>query len=320
MPPKLDEALRAQASSSTREPERGGVGYEPELSPTCTADWHNPAVLTGESETGCLNGWDVQSKRIYDPAAVGPTLPSGTSEGINIQPSVLTDVCIQGSMIGRADGNGPQGSGIETDGACFTLNCTDRHGVLAFAQNSRDEVRIQGDGAHGQQRPWRGRVRRDAHARHIGVGGGRIRRAHLHESPQHQRGDRDGHDGHLDVPPVRLPERAPMSACTLLVRCGCAGGGKGALVSDEVSLTLATTNMQTLFQEEGDEMIVRRLTPLECERLQGFPDNYTRIPYRGKPSGDCPDGPRYKAIGNSMAVPVMRWIGERIAMADKEAS
>lgn len=44
-----------------------GVGYEPELSPTCTADWHNPAVLTEESETGCLNGWDVQSKRVYDP-------------------------------------------------------------------------------------------------------------------------------------------------------------------------------------------------------------------------------------------------------------
>lgn len=78
--------------------------------------------------------------------------------------------------------------------------------------------------------------------------------------------------------------------------------------------------MQTLFQEEGDEMIVRRLTPLECERLQGFPDNHTCIPYRGKPAEECPDGLRYKAIGNSMAVPVMRWIGERIAMADKEAS
>ena len=90
LPPKLDETLRAQASSSIREPERGGVGYELELSPTCTADWHNPAVLTEESETGCLNGWDVQSKRIYDPAAVGPTLPSGTSEGMNIQPPVLT--------------------------------------------------------------------------------------------------------------------------------------------------------------------------------------------------------------------------------------
>ena len=57
---------------------------------------------------------------------------------------------------------------------------------------------------------------------------------------------------------------------------------------------------------------VRRLTPTECERLQGFPDNYTKIAWRGKISDDCPDGPRYKAMGNSMAVPVMRWIGERI--------
>lgn len=57
---------------------------------------------------------------------------------------------------------------------------------------------------------------------------------------------------------------------------------------------------------------VRRLTPLECERLQGFPDGFTRIPYRGKPADQCPDGPRYSALGNSMAVPVMRWIGERI--------
>ena len=56
-------------------------------------------------------------------------------------------------------------------------------------------------------------------------------------------------------------------------------------------------------------MQVRRLTPRECERLQGFPDDYTLIPYRNKPAAD---GPRYKALGNSMAVPVMRWIGERV--------
>lgn len=60
---------------------------------------------------------------------------------------------------------------------------------------------------------------------------------------------------------------------------------------------------------------VRRLTPVECERLQGFPDNHTLIGWRGKDAAECPDGPRYKAIGNSMAVPVMRWIGERIAAA-----
>jgi DNA (cytosine-5)-methyltransferase 1 len=59
-------------------------------------------------------------------------------------------------------------------------------------------------------------------------------------------------------------------------------------------------------------MAVRRLTPKECERLQGFPDNWSQIPWKGKPAEQCPDGPRYKACGNSMAVPVMRWIGERI--------
>jgi len=59
-------------------------------------------------------------------------------------------------------------------------------------------------------------------------------------------------------------------------------------------------------------MAVRRLTPIECERLQGFPDNYTQIPWSKKPADQCPDGVRYKALGNSMAVPVMRWIGERI--------
>ncbi len=59
-------------------------------------------------------------------------------------------------------------------------------------------------------------------------------------------------------------------------------------------------------------MQVRRLTPRECERLQGFPDDYTAIPWRGKAADQCPDGPRYKSLGNSWAVPVVRWIGQRI--------
>ncbi|KIX13794.1 DNA cytosine methyltransferase [Dethiosulfatarculus sandiegensis] len=65
---------------------------------------------------------------------------------------------------------------------------------------------------------------------------------------------------------------------------------------------------------------VRRLTPLECERLQGFPDGYTHISY-GRPRCPdqlCPDGPRYRALGNSMAVPVMRWIGERISQIEEQ--
>lgn len=57
---------------------------------------------------------------------------------------------------------------------------------------------------------------------------------------------------------------------------------------------------------------VRRLTPEECERLQGFPPGWSKVPYRGKTADQCPDSPRYKAIGNSWAVPVVRWLGKRI--------
>jgi len=118
------------------------------------------------------------------------------------------------------------------------------------------------------------------------------------------------------------------------VRGGCEGGGKGFLGSEETDFTLSATQDQwvgvdtyngaltgevgaTLSARSGipdatgprvsNGMAVRRLTPIECERLQGFPDNYTNIP-------GAKDGPRYKALGNSMAVPCMRWIGERIQM------
>ena len=66
------------------------------------------------------------------------------------------------------------------------------------------------------------------------------------------------------------------------------------------------------------EMSVRRLTPVECERLQGFPDNYTQIEWRNKAAEDCPDGPRYKALGNSMTVNVMHWIALGIIEAEVE--
>lgn len=111
-----------------------------------------------------------------------------------------------------------------------------------------------------------------------------------------------------------LVEQQSEEPSTLVVRCGCEGGGKGALISEGLSMTLSTRNGQTLFQPGENEMAVRRLTPVECERLQGFPDDWTRIEWNGKPADQCPKGRRYKAVGNSMAVPVMRWIGEGIAM------
>lgn len=146
-------------------------------------------------------------------------------------------------------------------------------------------------------------------------------------------------------------EKSAGSGCyTLQVRCGCAGGGKGALIQNDVSATLSTSNTQTLFQPsvyvldraafnqgknaqyepriEASEVmstlvaqgahaiarhpdyIVRKLTPLECERLQGFPDGWTDIE-------GATDTQRYKALGNSMAVPNMLWIGERIQRLER---
>ena len=89
---------------------------------------------------------------------------------------------------------------------------------------------------------------------------------------------------------------------------GTSGGNGMGAIQDGTSYTLTTTDRHAV----SDGLQVRRLMPVECERLQGFPAGHTQIPWRGKPAADCPDTLRYKAIGNSMAVPVMRWIGSRI--------
>lgn len=85
-------------------------------------------------------------------------------------------------------------------------------------------------------------------------------------------------------------------------------GGNGNGWQKDLSYTLNATGVHGVKTEAR----VRKLTPVECERLQGFPDNYTRIPWKGKSEEECPDSPRYKAIGNSWAVPCVRWIGKRI--------
>ncbi|HEX8594209.1 MAG TPA: DNA cytosine methyltransferase [Pseudomonas sp.] len=96
------------------------------------------------------------------------------------------------------------------------------------------------------------------------------------------------------------------------------GTGRGQPIVADLSPTLRSGNQRNNSNPgtEADMLVggssVRRLTPTECERLQGFPDDYTLIPWRKKPAGECPDGPRYKAIGNSKAVPVVRWVGHRI--------
>lgn len=85
-------------------------------------------------------------------------------------------------------------------------------------------------------------------------------------------------------------------------------GPQGSGIGEDIGFTLTKADQHAVAQGTT----VRRLTPTECERLQGFPDGYTAIPWRGK---STPDGARYKALGNSWAVPVVRWIGQRIALA-----
>ena len=109
---------------------------------------------------------------------------------------------------------------------------------------------------------------------------------------------------------------------TMKVRCGAetftredgsiGTAGKGALIGENVAFTIGATQDQTVFVHENGEYHARRFTPIECERLMGFPDDFTRVPYKGKPASECPDAPRCKALGNSFTVPIVRWIGERI--------
>ena len=97
----------------------------------------------------------------------------------------------------------------------------------------------------------------------------------------------------------RLKESKDVSP-QLTARCGTGGG-----------------NLPLIQEKTIKYNSVRQLTPIECERLMGFPDNYTQIPWKGKPAEKCPDSLRYKACGNSMCVNVMEWIGIRIDMVDK---
>jgi site-specific DNA-cytosine methylase len=134
--------------------------------------------------------------------------------------------------------------------------------------------------------------------------------------------------GGFDGPVAFHPTQDPISSSdgsTHAMGCGSKDGAATVAVAyDDRNQAYSSETHHTL-RAEGvgsrvsdaviSAMQVRRLTPVECERLQGFPDGYTAIPWRNKPASECPDGPRYKALGNSWAVPVVRWIGRRIAAA-----
>ncbi len=195
--------------------------------------------------------------RVTEMGETCSTVTASWGTGGGNVPFAVKSYALQGSMIGRAEKNGPQGDGVNED-ISFTLNTTDRHAVAhTYSPQAIGHI-IENDLA--------GCITKNS-------GGG----------------------GETQNP-------AFVVASTFKIIGGCEGGGKGYLGQDEKAFTISTVQDQNLHHH----MAVRRLTPTECERLQGFPDGYTDIKEK------CPDGPRYKALGNSMAVPVMAWIGKRI--------
>jgi len=244
---------------------------------------------------------------------VAPTLRAMPHDGSHQNGGGQLAVAIPLQEVGKRTGvstdDASIGSGIGEDGdAMFTLQAAAQHAV-AFAQNCRDEVRLLGgDGNVVGALPAQPGMKQQtfvagcfkpgqsATSRSIGYeediapsleggGGGNNKPAVLHP---------------LDL---RNALRDP-GKHDAVNRQGTGVGENGAPAA-----TISTAHTPGVISP----MAVRRLTPRECERLQGFPDDYTLVPFRGKPAAD---GNRYKALGNSMAVPVMRWLGERIAIIE----
>jgi len=220
-------------------------------------------------------GCDVYNGELTGDTAATLTKASG---GANTSgPKVMS---IQGNAIREKATSGCGGKGRNDDDLSFTLNTADKHAV-AFSISS------QNSGAMKSDNPKTGHKETDV-ARTVDA---------TDMSPAKHQG------GNAIVQPVAFDERnihlwsnKNRETCPSLTATDYKGA-KGVIEETPRD----SVNMQ-----------VRRLTPVECERLQGFEDNYTLIPYRGKPADKCPDGPRYKSLGNSWAVPCARWIAERI--------
>jgi DNA (cytosine-5)-methyltransferase 1 len=230
-----------------------------------------------------------------------------------------TDAELDGALIAAYGGNNTAGP-IDVATACNAHGGP--HGRLDFASETFVAHALRGEGF-------------DASEDGTGRGTPLVPVAHAFDARQSdvlQYGDRTGPldtDGHSVAVAFSCKDHGADAASDVaptLRAMGHAGshanGGGQMAVACEIADTMSVgANQTTGFFGDiaAHGMQVRRLTPVECERLQGFLDDYTAIPWRGRPASECPDGPRYRALGNSMAVPVMSWIGLRInAIETKE--
>ena len=266
-------------------------------------DVMNTLDRTNSTAIAALDFNPTDARLRYAQDDVSQTLTARAGTGGNQVPLVQ----VQPIVFNPNAGINEQGGGFAVSEDVTPTLKTDHNPAVAFAQNQRDEVReLEVAGALAAQ-PG---IKQQTYICRADGQTNAMEGENLAPTlTSHAKKD----------PPLIYPvdESEEMKPVTLQIRGGKPGGGKGALPQRDMSATLSTHNTQTLITGDHEErdLTVRRLTPRECERLQGFPDDYTDIPYRNKEH--APDGPRYKALGNSMAVPVMRWIGERIHMVEE---
>lgn len=272
-------------------PRANTIGYAEEQANTLTADWHAPAVLplpnTALSQYGTEIAGCLTARGDSSPCAdrgQNIVCMTGTQAHCHISDEIA---CCLTAHMGKDDAPVVVGDG--------TLS-----GALAANPGMKQTTFVCTGGTYPINEQIATRDKRLGRGTGLGIGTDGDPAFTLLANHPHMVASGSGSDpiamGNLNAHTAICRNVCPTLKC----------GGDGAMVASETADKIM----------EANPMIVRRLTPLECERLQGFPDGHTLIGWKGKPAEECPDGPRYKAIGNSMAVPVMRWIGRRIATVD----
>ena len=319
LPNALKAALLAQSASGGG-CDGGGKGALVQEERSGTLGTHNDQTLF----TGCLTPYDTQANRVYGNQGVFPPLQAREKSGMNRE-SVF---CLQGNGINRSDEAGCAGKGWRED-VSYTLNTIDRPAVCAAFKLGNSET-ARSIGFAEEQAPTlnaecggnKPAILDMSHANDVirecgdvvptlqsrmGTGGNQV--------PLTYAWERSDSLSESDIACTQSA-RQGKSATDLVVSADCRNGTENGDVNGTLQAKSnggTSYNLNNVCRERG---IVRRLTPLECERLQGFPDRWTDIgawtDEKGKLHKESSDSARYRALGNSIALPPWKWVLKRL--------
>jgi DNA (cytosine-5)-methyltransferase 1 len=268
------------------------ISWPPEIAPTLNARYGEKMGLENQHIDGGAGMFTLQPIPIHAQATNQP-------------------IALAENTIGRQPLNGGNGDGFTVGGPMYTLNATGVHGVAQPIPFDTTQITSPENGSNPQPGDPCHPLTRGGHTPAI------HKQLHSQDSRVTELKEVCGTvsatygTGGGNIPVTVQPVAYAFDSLSSNSMVGVVHGTQDPCVSD-IAFAQGRNNggENVLFSS----MAVRRLTPVECERLQGFTDNHTNIPWRKKP--ESPDGPRYKALGNSMAVPVMHWIGKRIQMVE----